>query len=881
MSLSIHDIVIDNFKGVDHLELHDLPERGVFVISGDNEAGKSTIMDAIHLLIEKKHTAGGKKMEVYQPVGRDVGPRVSLTLSAGPYRLTMTKQWLKSRKAELTVFEPHRENVTGRDADDRFEEILAQNVDQDLLAATFMRQSEVEPALESVGIPSLSRALDEASGGESGGGEEDSVLMSAVDGEYARYFSKTGKEARELAEARTADAAAAEELAHAKAVVQELAGHVRETAAAERERDDAEAALPEAREKLEQRAAELEAAEQVTRRAEEAGVARESAAREVRRAEADLARRTELHEEAAARRRALEEMGSGLEAAEKKAADEQETFDRLDEALKKAEDELKAAETAAREARTREKALRDHARLAELAGRVELIDGRTRAVEKARAALPEHTVRAEDVKAVEDAATEVRIAEEVARQRAAKLLVSGPSGADVAVGGEAVELGGEPAEVPLADGTTLRVGEVTAVFRAGQADDTTDADRLDAARGKLRVLLEELHVADAEEARAALERCERGARELDDARRLLDEALGDDDAGELRADRDRLAAALGEDPAPELDAEAAAAQVDQAEEARVKAAGTRDRAAAERDPWAKRTAATELAELRARLEGARSEAEAADNRLATAEAEQAEEALKEVLAGAQTALTTAEEGLAAAHAKVREADPETAAQLHAAAETKVESLTDRASRATLTISRNEGYINHARGAEEELETARSRKERTGHRLAAVERRAHAVSVLREALQRHRGEARARYARPFAEELAELTGPVFGRDACFELDEDLAVSGRSRDGRTVDVELLSGGAKEQLMILGRLAVARLAGGPGQGLSTPVFVDDALGNTDPDRLERMSTVLSKVGGDGQVFILTCMPSRYDGVAGKVDYPIAQLKRPATLD
>ena len=74
------------------------------------------------------------------------------------------------------------------------------------------------------------------------------------------------------------------------------------------------------------------------------------------------------------------------------------------------------------------------------------------------------------------------------------------------------------------------------------------------------------------------------------------------------------------------------------------------------------------------------------------------------------------------------------------------------------------------------------------------------------------------------------------------------------------ESLSGGAKEQLGIVARLAGAALVA---KEDSVPVVIDDALGFTDPQRLTKMAEVFDAVASDGQVIILTCSPQRYEGV------------------
>jgi uncharacterized protein YhaN len=77
---------------------------------------------------------------------------------------------------------------------------------------------------------------------------------------------------------------------------------------------------------------------------------------------------------------------------------------------------------------------------------------------------------------------------------------------------------------------------------------------------------------------------------------------------------------------------------------------------------------------------------------------------------------------------------------------------------------------------------------------------------------------------------------------------------------VPYDSLSGGAREQLGILARLAGAALVA---KEDTVPVIIDDALGFSDPDRLDKMSAVFNTVGDRGQVIVLTCTPGRYGGV------------------
>ena len=100
---------------------------------------------------------------------------------------------------------------------------------------------------------------------------------------------------------------------------------------------------------------------------------------------------------------------------------------------------------------------------------------------------------------------------------------------------------------------------------------------------------------------------------------------------------------------------------------------------------------------------------------------------------------------------------------------------------------------------------------------------------------------------------------------------MCIRDSSRNCETVTFDALSGGAKEQLSILTRFAIAQLVSSE----PVPVVIDDALGSTDAHRLELMSTLFSQVGRENQVLVFTCMPQRYSRVPGRSERDIATLK------
>ena len=46
--MKIHRIALSNVRGIEHLDLDEIPDTGFILITGPNEQGKSTVMDAVY-----------------------------------------------------------------------------------------------------------------------------------------------------------------------------------------------------------------------------------------------------------------------------------------------------------------------------------------------------------------------------------------------------------------------------------------------------------------------------------------------------------------------------------------------------------------------------------------------------------------------------------------------------------------------------------------------------------------------------------------------------------------------------------------------------------------------------------------------------------------
>lgn len=899
--MRIHSIELNNVRGVRHLRADNFPDTGVIVIHGGNEAGKSTILDALGIaLLERAgstaktardKTLSDRGVMWLKPVDVDEAPEVTVSMSIGPYDFKLYKRFIKGSKTELEITSPKHESLTGPDAQARLDEIIAEHLDKALLATLFLRQDQLDEGIAAAGVPSLTAALERETGtdAETSFGD-DTDLMRRVSDEFRRYYTEKGRASGELNKAEKNHEACVAEAAQKQKKVDELAGfvdsHARANDKLERARED----LPEARSVLEEREASAAKATQMAAAVEQQRQGVERARLDSERADQDLARREELRSNLEEYETQLKTAVEAVAAAETAAREEEETVEELTAALTKAKAVRDEARTARDAARVAAEHAQDRQRLAQLRERVSELDGLDAAVKDARevAAARGRVITDADVTRAEKASNEVELAASLREQAAAKLILRSGKDSSVTVDGEERALpADEDVTVALDNGTVLDIAGISARFDAGAAASGDARAREDKARAALADILQELECVDVDEVRATRDAHREVEEHLSRAEADLRSALRGEELGDLRAQLGALeaqlevAAAGVKDTAEEL-------SVAEAEEARKEthdafetADAEVDKAAARLEPLQRRQAQAELIAVQQNEKAVRENVERAQKAVAAAAEAGSVEDLQAAAEAAKTALSELEEQLETAERELADNDPTLAQKLVVGAQTRVETLENTISTAEKEMLRMESYISAASGAAEELELALAAEELAQQKLAAVQRRAAAARRLYEVLQEHQTAARQRYAAPFADRLGQLARSLFGGDITFDLDEELRIASRTRGGVTVDLDALSGGAKEQLGILTRLAIADMVGDDAEGggepnAGVPVIIDDALGSTDSQRLELMSTIFADAGRHSQVIVLTCMPERYEWIPGRVEFDIEDLKR-----
>lgn len=867
----LHRLLIQDFRGVRHEEVQ-VPHKGVLVIEGPNESGKTSLVDALEMLLEHKASSGRADVKATSPVGRDVPVVVEAEFSVDRERLVYRKEFVRGKKTSLAFPGSARVALAGDDAHDYVRDLLDRRVDRSLWRALRIAQDDPISQVDAGrGMGSLRRALDAAAGGADPTGDD--TLVARVAEERNRYLTaRKGDPTGDLARSETRVSEARAALAEATSRHAELdlavADHLAETATHD------------------SRKAALVALEAEVTRLEAAGKAVDALREASRTAAADVERAVVAHEAADREHRARAHLIVGYDSAKAHAAELTEMAEAATARLQPAEDRARAARMALEEAEVRV----HRARVSLDAARAEREQERHRAdlkvLETTLAALREvgeELAEREDelsqVQIPEGVVGRIRGADEMLREAIVRSAASAPrvevSGVGtLTVAGEVIDAAGGWSGEIVAD-TIFEAGEIAlTVVPAGD----TDSLRRDetTARARLAAILEEAGVETLAEAEQRARRAEGLLAEIVSLRRRRADLLGGDTPEDLERRRQTLADHLTsvlegqDDGTPETQQEAEFQSND---------------APADRDSEATSAEAEEeLSRLRAEDRATAAEAETCRTEAATRAA---------LLEDATTRLGESEAVLIEARAEISDSDlaaaeaasgvvVESAREVaHSAAELLREALADAppellmnvtASRAALVTEEREsaaavatavGRVNAigdqgrlADVAAADREMASAERENT-----ALWRRARAADLLYRTLEERRAEAMLAYQEPFHRAVVELGTLVYGRDFDVRLGEDLTILSRRLGSVSVDYDSLSGGAREQLSVIVRIACARLVGDDG----VPVFLDDTMGYTDPSRRLTMGAVIAAAGATSQLVVLTCDRARFASIGG----------------
>ena len=861
--MKLHRIHVKNFKAIDERTL-ELPDCGIVIAAGRNEIGKTSMVEALDLLLDTGTKASSKSRKVRnaQPYGTSLQVAIEAEMTIGEHRFVHRKCFLKDKESSLKFLAGPRagETITDDEAVETMETLLS-GADLTLWNALRLMQASGLSPLRLDSSQALTAALEQAGGKQpnegSGGG-----LMDRVRAEYEKYFTPKGSERRtvfadrdELEDVRSNLAEGQRKLAEVDDIVESLSrineqiSHD-ETVVASTKTDcqQAEAALASLTELEKEVETTRRTAKEATQRHAEAKTAHDMRAKLID----DLA--TAQNEHKHCQQVAAELAGLGRSVT----AEHEEAQTALDEAQAKVV-EAEEAETQARQTLATARIGEESAKARQQLDRINEL--------KERIAAEQRRLDAEKV--TSQALSELRKAvkaDDLARDKAS--MASPQLAIEHLAAGVSLRIDGTDLDVPIGATNQRRVdGEL--VMEMGEAwrvriSPTSEVMALghDAEKAHQAVVsqLEDLGVTSLEQAESRLAERKVMETHISSWQEHLEGEQGEATIQELEAmaERDAETVSTTVAEAQKLEEEAVVA----ANEARTaqRQADNRLRAVEERRIEAHEKVfrasvdAEKAAETVARIA----------TELTTAREITSDEALAEALATAQEQARLARAEADRAQAALAERNPE---QVHTEAEGTRVALTTATDRLESNIRRRAELNGQLQGLgrqqrQIEVDTLTIKEHQLARRVAGLEQRARSAKLLYQTLAAHLEQVRQSYVAPFTTQIDRIGRGVFGQDLHVEIDSALSVVARQLNGSRLEWDQLSSGAREQLGLVVRLAAARLVD-PDDGV--PVILDDALVYSDPVRVRHILGEVAQGAQTSQIVVLTSAPERYDSVPG----------------
>ena len=861
---------VASYRGVPSAEVIFAP-TGITLVQGPNEVGKTSLGEAIGLLFEFPDSSKHRAIEAIRPVHRDEGPEIELQAESGPYTFTYFKRFHKKPETKLNVTRPKPENHTGREAHERAEAILRETLDIDLWKALTIQQGDAihQPALAKQ--PSLSAALDKVAGGRPADPREEG-LFDRVREEYSRYYTGHGAERKELTESRKAQTSAQAEITGIEQEIRDLEQDIDRAVALQRELGQLQRKEEELSREVASHAASLAQIVSLESALTEAQLKLEGA----RKAE-QIARRDK-------------ETRQGLVDAVEKAGKEHKRIEETTvmslSALKHADKELEKAQNAYDDSDCKRKgadalaALRradfdyynNKLHLDQLSERKERIDQARKSAEQAEELLASNRVDKRALKAIQDGERALLTANAQLETAAPTVLLRGLAECLLSIDDSEIRLGkGEVRSISVADRSRLTIPHMLDVEITAGSSIEGLARKVDEAREGLDNACATAGVKDPDEARKAFEERRDASRhvetkgqvEKDNLRDLTYEQLERRLYGLQKSVPEYLAKRVPE-PAICPDLDSAKKERANAEEAQRKANSEWEtaREALDAARTVRESLNTRNQEARVQLDLLAKDLRHSHENLVKARKGVPDDALDLNLAEAVRAVAKEEGNVGSAEASLKAMSPERVKTLAETAKGSLQTTQVRRSSAQteLTEVQTRLKIHGEEGLHEKLHMAQTHLERISHENESLFRRAAVAKLLFESMREERDKARQAYVAPLKEKIEGLGRLVFDDAFQIDINEDLQIASRTSKGVTVPFDSLSGGTKEQLSLISRLACSMIVAKDG---GTPLILDDALGYTDPERLRLMGAVLAKAAKECQIIIFTCVPDRYGNI------------------
>jgi uncharacterized protein YhaN len=859
---------------------------GLTVIAGDNEEGKSTLLDAIRVGLFERHNLGGDGLSRMLPFGSRVRPEIELDFEINGRAYCLEKGFGQRPSARLKtpngIFE-------GLAAEDELAKLLTFRVaqrgeskpdDRGVLGLFWLEQGRSLDGLDfgETGRSTL-RSSFEKEVGDVLGGARSRRLMAAAKAKRDAFLTATGKPkgGGELAKAIAEAAAMTEDVARLES---ECADYERDIGELQRvqaklARIKAERRLEVAREALHTAQSEAEKIEHLRQRDGTADSRLALANAELRLAHDRCEHRRELIETLRQRDQELAAAQNILALVEARTPE----FARGVDAAKEARDNAVVTNSTA-DARL---ALAEaHARCEVLNTEIAELERRISEVEVLAATRATATAELASISIDEPAFEFLQRQESALREARAAIAAAStrlrffPSDRQAVTERDRQLPVGEAVDVTEPTRFTLE-GFGAAEVEPGGSVLAESRERVKGAEAAVSEVLSAVGLGDIAQARAQLAARRRAEDDITGIDRLIAVHAPQGVEALRCARREKLSERLHFEE--EFDFAAAAAFSDPETERRnlntAKQAETAARSVLDEARNRQHEHLEGLAIASAGFENAEGKSAQAKQELEAARAEISDSDLADKLstfqqasADAQCAKNAAVQELAAANAyEVEERQQQARAALEATEAEQRNWLDKQIALENRLIGADKMRIR------EQLEEARGQENRAISRRNRVQAEADAWSLLLETLDGAERDAKRAFLEPVLQRVRPFLDLLFPGMGVKLDEETLEITEIAREGRTEPYRALSIGTREQLSILVRLAFAVYL--REKGYPAAVILDDALVYADPDRFERMQLALRKAAETVQILILTCRPKDWYEVA----MPIRRLAGAAT--
>ena len=865
------EIELRNWRGLNQV-LAVLSPR-LNLILGPNESGKSRIFQALQFGLFETHKGTPQRKQALQSWASSESPFVRIAFSAGEVDYELQKQFLKGASAQLAgggrtirgeqAEESLRQILGARQAGNRGVDIEDLGIWPLLMVSQGDSRLPVQDHLNEDGRGRLHERLSREIGvaAISAAGQQ---IMSSAEQEYQRYFTATGQEGKILRDARAELRAAEDRLAAATAARQRQEKTALGLAINRRELVELEARRARAQHEADAARDRAEAAQTAGRLVATAQGALNTNVEKVASARDALAVRRQADS-------TLERLTGELERLQLELAQRAGAQHELERSAHAAELQFVTATKRTQEARTAVENLQRQQRRNDLLSSSQELSARIAALEQLDAAIAAARAARARLPLIDDSCLDrLKMLEQAARGAAARLQGAAVSivvhlRQDALIDG-VQRAAGDTVQVHVLENRRIAIGELADVeIRPGGGElarlrsAATAADlelncALAAAGAGTLALAVTIHAE-----RAA---CERQIAEL--GKQV--QATSSKSLAQLREDLGACSAQLhrlGPASPVVLDETTLQAATVTAEAAMIQVTSDRDDAAAAvnefrnamtalraridtlRDErqrfsssYAERPTATQLQEA---LEAAISERERSTHALADAKREFVELGGAEIQADARR-LGIAAVGLANRVREVRSAGDQLQGELR-----------------TLML---DGHYESQEEAGAKAEQAREDLSRVEGQAAAAKRLWEVLSVERRRVVEKLTAPVQLRVRPYLQEL--FPGCVL------DTGERLDILGLQSDLLNEPFGELSGGAQEQISLLTRIGLAEVLAANG---TLPLVLDDALINTDPERIRRIQRLLFRAADNLQIILFSCHDVLFDGLGAEF---VQQLER-----